>query len=168
MKQYEIIRMFVPPNKIINDNSGQTYKIKMGKMNFLANKARNILDGIDPDNLGFVPVSPEIVRKCINSSNKPTSLVFEIWKCQRTFDLFNYNTTFKPIIDVCTNYGYWEDDNWKKIFPAILSGGDYSVWNERAIRFENDGLPDDIKRKFWEEHNVPLNCIFIRVIATIM
>jgi len=159
----EIFRMIIPGNKVINDNSNNNYRAHMGKLKYLTSKTEQMLDGdlCGPGN--FIVPPKEEIQKYIK--NGKYSLTLEVWKCQQRFDLLNYSMTFKPIIDVFSAREYWEDDNWKYFIKPIFNGGDYSVWKERAIRYEGDNLPDEITREWWESEMAdPRKDLFVRLI----
>lgn len=163
MNFIEVFRGIIPHNKLINDNYEQHYKIMTGKMQWLTNKAKHAVEGVKgPGN--FISPTKEEVASIINGDN--FGLILEHWKCQRKFDLANYEMTFKPIIDVFSNSGYWKDDAWRYLHPVVLEGGDYSVWDERALRYKGDGLPNNIKKSWWTDLGAnPNKDSFIRVIA---
>ena len=160
----EVARLFVPASKLINDNYGQHYRTQMGKAKWLKTQASLLVEGsIAP--CGFKLPPKEYVRS-LTKDGTAFKLILEHWKCQQTFDLANYEMTFKPVIDVYSEAGYWKDDAWKYAWPVTFNGGDYSVWRQRAVRFEDDGLPDDIKRDWWEANGCdPKTYSFIRVIV---
>lgn len=163
IKGIEIFRSVIPANKLINDNSGQHYRILTGKSKWLTNKAVRAIEGeVGPG--GFVTPSIQEVQSVI--AGDQFSIIAEHWKCQRSFDLANYEMTFKSIIDVFSKMGYWTDDAWKYLSPFVFSGGDSTIWRERAIRKEADGLPDKLDKHWWiQEDAVPKTDSFIRIIA---
>ena len=146
----EIFRMLVPNNKLINDNSNNNYRSHIGKLKYLTNEAEKaILDKYEVGPKFIVPAVKEI-KDYINEKGE-FALILEVWKCQQKFDVQNYSMTFKPIIDVFSHNKYWKDDCWKYCCPVIFNGGDFSVWKERAFRYEKDYLPDNIDGKWWEK-----------------
>lgn len=158
----EVFRSIIPADKLINDNSGQHYKTLMGKTKWLTNLTINNIEG---DRLieGFEVPSIQEVHEIIDPNS--FCLVLEHWKCQRRFDLANYESTFKPIIDVFSSRGYWTDDAWEFLRPVLFSGGDHKAWQD-AIRGEDDGLPEDIRKDWWTYHEAnPRQDSFIRIIA---
>lgn len=160
----EVFRYIIPHNKIINDNSGQHYKTLQGKTKWLVNLATNAIEGFKEMPGGFMIPSKEEVQQVIDKDR--FSLVLEHWKCQRRFDLANYEMTYKPIIDVFSYMGYWNDDAWKYLSPVIFSGGDHSVWDERSIRYKGDNLPDSISKEWWlDNESDPIKDSFIRILA---
>lgn len=160
----EIGRYIVPSNKIINNNHGQHYRILQGKQKWIANQAALQIEGYEGI-CGFKVPSVEEIHS-FTENGESFTLIFEIWKCQQTFDLPNYNATFKYMIDMLTTSGYFKDDSWKYSYPVMVNGGDYSVWEERAIRFENDGLPDNLRKDWWLENGLdPKKDTLIRIIV---
>ena len=143
----EIIRMFVPACKLINDNSAQNYKSKMGKFKWLMNQTSLLVEGIEGP-FGFKIPTPEEIWKLSNNGQK-FGLILEHWKLQRAFDLTNYGSSYKYLIDILTSNNYWLDDNHRVCNPVIFSGGDFSSWKEKAIRFSNDNLPENLTKEFW-------------------
>lgn len=163
IKGIEIFRAIIPANKLINDNSGQHYRIMAGKGKWLTNLATNAIDGIIelPDN--FKIPSVEKVNEIINPNR--FTLILEHWKCQRSFDLANYEMTFKHIIDVFSKRGYWKDDAWKYLNPLIFAGGDHSNWS-KATKGTLSNLSDDIRKEWWLNNNAnPTSDSLIRIIA---
>ena len=159
----EIFRAIIPANKLINANSGQHYKIKMGKNKWLQNQASLAIEGFEQ--IGGFKVPPaELVWNATENGTK-FKLILEHFKCQKSFDLANYESTYKYIIDTFTANKYFVDDCWKYAWPVVFNGGDYSVWKERAIRYENDGLPDEIKKDWWIANGAnPKTDSFIRIL----
>lgn len=162
MRGIEVFRSIIPSTKLINDNSGQHYKIIAGKSKWLSILTRDNIEGARLMD-GFRTPTREEVLAVIDPSE--FSLVLEHWKCQRSFDLANYESTFKPVIDIFSSEQYWIDDAWKYLNPVVFSGGDYSAWSN-AIRGEGDGLPDNIAKGWWLENDAdPGKDSLIRIIA---
>lgn len=163
----EVMRLFVPRKMIINDNSQGNYKQKMPKTKWLTSQAQLVVEGfVKPCDFKMPEV--EAVHKIVYKNEECRfKLILEHFKCQQTYDVSNYDQTFKYLIDVLTANGYWEDDNWKFAHPVVYTGGDYSVWKERAFRYEGDGLPENIKKDWWIENGMnPRGDSFVRVIVS--
>lgn len=161
----EIFRMIIPSNKMINDNVANNYRAHMGKLKYLTQMAKLMINGGYEGPCRFKVPSKEEVQKLITKDGR-YSLILEIWKNSQRFDVQNYSMTYKPLIDVFSSAGYWEDDNWKFLNPVIINGGDNKVWKERAYRYDGDNLPDDIGPKFWESEKYDAKDTLVRIIIT--
>ena len=171
MSYIELYRALIPENKIINDNSGQHYRIKMGKLTWLTNQFNRIRDDEaikDPynENINFKMPELEYIKNKI--ANKEFSLRCEIWRCtNRRFDPQNYATTFKAPIDLLVSNGYIPDDSWKYVNGITYVGGGSVVWN-RAIRYKDDNLPKEINADYWSKNiSNDFNDILIRILIEI-
>lgn len=162
----EILRMIIPGNKIINDNSNNNYRSHIGKLQYLTNITTKMVNHEIDGPCNFIVPTKEEIAPYINKDGR-YSLILEVWKCQQRFDVQNYSMTFKPLIDVLSHAGYWTDDYWKYLNPVIFNGGDFSVWKERAFRYPGDNLPYEIKRDWWQsEYADPLKDTLVRVIIS--
>ena len=169
MKQdrLEIMRFMIPTSKIIGDNSATHWKSHMGKLKWLSNKTRNIIEGFEEAPGNFQPPTADETKDFIDG--KPVKVIFEIWRYgNRAFDLYNYSKTSKAIIDSLTNLGYWEDDNWNYMRPVVVNGGGLSVWNEHIIAENSTGLPKDNSelKEWWKENNDDMKSTFMRLIIS--
>lgn len=144
----EVSRLLIGTKHLISNNSGQHYRVISPKLKRLHQRAYAQIVGEDSF---FTPPAPEEIKSLLNPKGE-FSLTLEQWRCQQTFDLANYETSFKSIIDTYTHQGYWKDDSWKYLYLVHFNGGDHSVW-DRAFRYEGDGLPDNIKAPWWESYN---------------
>ena len=172
MSYIELYRAVIPESKIINDNSGQHYKIKMGKLNWLTNQFNRIINGEafeDPYNeaLGFIMNDKDKIKKLIE--DKEFSLRCEIWRCtNRRFDPQNYATTFKASIDLLVSNEYIPDDSWKFVNGITYVGGGPTVWESRAVRYKGDNLPDELTPDYWNKNiSNSYNDILTRILIKI-
>lgn len=162
MATLEVLRIMVPVNKIIGDNTQGHYRVHMAKLQFLSSLTRAAIareyiapGGFEVPEIGSLPIMPDGRFR----------LSFELWKLRSTaFDLANYSKTFKASVDVFTNLGYWEDDNFNFANQVTVSGGSPKFWGN-AFRYENDGLPDIIDKNWWEENGNKTDAL-IRIIIS--
>ena len=160
----ELLRLVIPESKIVNNNHGQHYRVLQGKQKWIGNQSLLQIEGFEGPG-GFKTPSIE-ESNLITQNGKKFDLILEVWKCQRSFDPHNYNATAKYMIDALTSSGYFEDDSWKYVNSLTIVGGDYSVWKERPFRYINDGLPESIARKWWDDNGYdPIKDTLIRLIA---
>lgn len=161
----EVYRDFVPSSKILDDNKGQHYKTMQGKMKHLSNQTRLMIEGFKKGPGNFkIPDKKKIIEI---TKEKPFAVLFELWKVvDLKFDVQNYMKTFKAPVDVFSNEGYWEDDNWSIFSPIILNGGSRTVWPERALRYEGDNLPDELTYEWWRDQGAETYDTMIRIIIT--
>ncbi len=176
----ELYRAIVPVNHIINDNHGQHYKVHMGNIEYLTEQFESILRGerevsqgrgrrniVEPYSGpgGFGIPDLDAVKKAIDFS-QPRIIRCEVWKPRNLrFDPQNYAKTFKAPIDMLTKYGYIPDDSWRYVKGIMYYGGGPSVWADRAVRFENDGLPGELTLDWWDTVATDPNDILIRIIV---
>lgn len=162
----ELYRAIIPASKIINDNHGQHYRVHMGNLNWLTNQFNRIKNN-EVETIGsFVMPSVESIKS--KTENKIISIRCEVWRCRNTlFDPQNYAKTFKAPIDLLVHNGYFEDDNWKFVNGITYVGGGASAWQQRAIRFKNDGLPNEITPDWWKQYSDDYNDIMIRILIDI-
>lgn len=164
MEYIELYRAIIPENKIINDNNGQHYRIKMGKLDWLTNQFNRILNEETDEgaNFSFKSIDLESLKKKVEN---PFSIRCEIWRCcNRRFDCQNYCTTFKAPIDLLVHNGYIPDDSWKFINSIEYSGGGYDAWS-RAVRYENDGLTENFLEELFVQKRMSQNDILIRILV---
>lgn len=172
----ELYRAVIPESKIINDNAGQHYKIKMGKLDWLTSQFNRIAN-CELESVGEF-TSPKIskVHEFLGISEDKTietdvdnyfKIRCEIWRCvNRRWDPQNYATTFKAPIDLLVSNGYIPDDSWQYVDGITYLGGGPKVWERRAFRYENDGLPDEFTPDWWKQNcSESFNDILIRVIV---
>lgn len=159
----ELYRAIIPRNKIINDNGGQHYRTMMGQINWLSSQFQGIFEGIELGPGNFKMPDIENVKSKLG---KTVKLRFEVWKCTNTlFDPHNYAKTFKAPLDLLVKNGYLEDDNWRIIESATYTGGGQDIWNKRAIRYNDDGLPDELTPDWWRDYTDDFYTIMIRILA---
>ena len=139
----ELYRAIIPANHIINDNHGQHYKIHMGNLEWLTRQFDRIKNNELEAPGNFQIPKQELVNNYLN--NSIFSIRCEVWRpLNRRFDPQNYAKTFKAPIDLLVSNDYLPDDNWKFVNGITYVGGGYDVWEQRAVRYENDGLPDSL------------------------
>lgn len=169
----ELYRAVVPFKKLINDNHDQHYKIHQGNLDFLTKQFNHLLNNIDddyvgPDNFKIPDIS--YVKEYLNNDknkNRYIKIRCEIWKPRNIrFDPQNYAKTFKAPIDLLVSNGFLTDDSWKFVDQISYCGGGPEVWEHRAFRYKNDGLPKskDDMLNWWNLHNWDLNDPLIRII----
>lgn len=182
MSQIELYRAIIPANRIINDNHGTHYKIHQANLEWLTLQFNSIKNGYKTIRTGRGRgAHDEIVEysapgnfcipdlKDIEANIKyPIKIRCEVWRpVNRRFDPQNYAKTFKAPIDLLVSNGYIQDDNWKFVDGITYVGGGPEVWNERATRFDNDGLPNfDNFIDWWNKYSENYGDILIRVIIT--
>jgi hypothetical protein len=163
LNEIELIRMFVPGKKILNDNRGEHYKIHTSKMQWFTNQTELMVEGSILGPCNFKCPDIKFVNNLIDAKN--FGLRLEHWKCQHKFDLCNYEKSFKAIIDILIKNEYLYDDCWKYCHPIIFEGGDYSVWN-RAFRYDKDNLPNRLTKSLWYDNGMdPKQDAILRIIA---
>lgn len=174
----ELYRCIVPSSVIINDNHGTHYRVHQNCMLWLNNQFYEIYNGIKTisKNRGKEKIQEKCtgpggfkmpdVNKIKNFINNETiSIRCEVWKCNnRIFDPQNYAKNFKVPIDLLTHNEYLIDDNWKFIDGITYCGGGINVWNKRAFRYENDGLPDNLNLEWWGENGGEDSDIMLRIL----
>lgn len=160
----EVYRDFIPSSRILDDNKGQHYKTMQGKMQYLSNQTRLMIESFKEGPGGFKIPEKNIITQITN--NKPFAVLFELWKvADLKFDVQNYMKTFKAPVDVFSNEGYWEDDNWSVFSPIILNGGSRRVWH-KALRYKGDNLPEDLTYKWWKNEGAEVYDTMIRIIIS--
>lgn len=182
----ELYRAIIPANKVINDNHGQHYRIHQTNLEWLTWQFKSIIDGFyektegrgkeakkvkeEYETIGQFHI-PEIedVHEYIKnkelSNEKFISIRCEVWKPRNIrFDPQNYAKTFKAPIDLLVSNGYILDDSWKYVDGITYCGGGPEVW-ERAIRYEGDGLPEELTPMWWKENcSESYNDILVRIL----
>lgn len=179
----ELYRAIVPANRIINDNHGQHYRIHMGNIEWLTRQFNEILEGERITTTGrgrgtqivaepyygpgkFLIPNVKEVHKFIDQNI--FSIRCEVWRCvNRRFDPQNYAKTFKAPIDLLVTNSFIPDDSWKCVNGITYVGGGSEVWKDRAVRFENDGLPDQLTPDWWNQYSEDYNDILIRVLVEV-
>lgn len=160
----EVYRDFIRSSKVLDDNKGQHYKTMQGKMQYLSNQTRLMIEGFKEGPGNFKIPDKKIITKI--TENKPFAVFFELWKVvDLKFDVQNYMKTFKAPVDVFSNEGYWEDDNWTLFSPVILNGGSRNVW-DRAYRYDNDNLPDELSYEWWKNEGAETYDTMIRILIS--
>lgn len=171
----ELYRAIVPANRIINDNHGQHYRIHQGNLQFLTNQFNEIAAGmkrcvegehhtVAPWNF-HMPSLKEVQE--FLKGKEFVSIRCEVWRCRNIrFDPQNYAKTFKAPLDLLVSKGYIEDDSWKFVEGITYCGGGESVYGKRAIRFKDDGLPDDMSPDEWMKWSDNYNDILIRILIS--
>lgn len=185
----EMYRAVIPANKVINDNHGQHYRTIQGNQEWLGEQIQALMQGFwmvpkgrganrhvekmhYPPPSGFSFPEVESVKRWfegkINQKTgepEPVVLRHEVWKLgNRRFDPHNYAHTFKTPLDVLVHKGFVPDDSWKYILRTEFSGGGYAVWG-RAMRYENDGLPDGFTLDWWRSIGAENNDILARTLV---
>lgn len=160
----ELYRAIIPVNHIINDNHGQHYRIHMGNLEWLTSQFNRILnDELDTPGLFKIPLKDYVNDYLDNSI---FSLRCEVWRpTNRRFDPQNYAKTFKAPIDLLVSNEYLPDDSWKFVNGITYVGGGFEVWKDRAFRYENDGLPDDLTIDWWNNYSDNYGDILIRILV---
>lgn len=181
-KFIELYRCVVPAANIINDNHGQHYRIHQGNLTWLTNQFNEILAG-ERDTIvgygrgakhvtekvtgpcGFLIPNKDIVHSIL-SKYESFELRCEVWRPRElTFDPQNYAKTFKAPIDLLVSNKYLTDDSWKFSAGIKYCGGGPSVWERRAWRYENDGLPNELTPEWWYTIAQDYGDIFLRILA---
>lgn len=158
----ELYRAMIPANHIINDNHGQHYRIHQGNLTWIKNQFNRIFEKLEETPGNFKMPNIEDVLPHLGET---ISIRCEVLRCTNTlFDPHNYAKTFKTPIDLLVKNGYIKDDNWKYINGITYSGGGGNVWKSRAVRLENDGLPDEITPDWWQQYTDNYGDILIRVL----
>lgn len=182
MSVCELYRSVIPANKVINDNHGQHYRSIQGNQQWLLEQFEAMQQGYwelyrgrgANRHLERVPYQPpcgfEFPQKDDVVSlfgSEPVVLHHEVWKLgSRRFDPHNYAHTFKAPLDALVQKGYLQDDSWKFVLRTEFTGGGYEVWKERAVRYENDGLPDEFTLNWWKDTlKAEANDIFVRTLV---
>ena len=148
-KYIELYRDMIPASKLINDNANQHYRIHMGILSYHEDHFNEMLNKIitGPGNFNIPDLNT--VSQVINF-DKEIDLRFELWKLKNIrFDYMNYSKTFKSPLDMLVKSGYLPDDNWKIVSNINYTGGGRDAWKERAFRYENDGLPEELTTEWW-------------------
>jgi hypothetical protein len=159
----ELYRAMVPAAKLINDNHSQHYRTMMGQIEWLGYQFDNIFKGVEVGPGNFTIPDVNVAKAELGDL---MSLRCEVWRCRNLpFDPHNYAKTFKASIDLLVKNGYIPDDNWKVICGSTYIGGGRDVWHDRAVRYQNDGLPDDLSPEWWHKYSGDYNDLLIRVIA---
>lgn len=157
----EIYRQMIPTNKMMTENNKVNYRVHQGKLAYLDSRTKNLISGFEKGIGGFVVPDKEKIKQI--TDNVPFKMILEIWKFKNIlFDVQNYAKSYKAQIDVFTSMGYLNDDNWKNIYPIIMVGGGRDAW-DRAYRYKNDGLPDELTSEWWKDHG-NLNDSLLRII----
>lgn len=185
----ELYRAFVPKAKILNDNSGQHYRIMMGKTQWLENQFEAFLN--EDDSMGSIVggMYPKDSKEVYSlTEGHDIILRTEIWRpVNRRFDVQNYEKTTKAPIDLLNKNGYFEDDNWNYIDSAQYGGGGERAWRRsyrtRNVNYEDepkyihpdglyeimaDGLPKDMNVNWWKEYSDDYGDIFIRILIQVL
>ena len=183
----ELYRALIPANKVINDNHGTNFRVHQNNIEWLSEQYTWIKDGFYLKTVGrgrgakkvkenyrapgdFLIPSMDKVKEYLEKKKKETGeeylkIYCEVWKPRNIrFDPQNYAKTFKAPIDLLVHDEYFPDDSWKYIDMISYYGGGPEVWNRRAFRYENDGLPTDLTPDWWLEQTDDYNDILIRVI----
>lgn len=147
----ELYRAVIPANKLLNENHGQHYRIQMGKQAFLQNQFEDLFEGRTIGIGSFKMPDPKEISKLIGDND--FVVIMEAWRPKNySFDPLNYTRTYKVPLDLLIKNGYAVDDNWKYISSYNATGGGGSVWPERAFRYEDDGLPDELTLDWWMDN----------------
>lgn len=159
----ELYRAMIPANHIINDNHNQHYKIHMGNLDWLTKQFNRIRNDELCAPGDFKIPEKNLVNNYLN--NNIFSIRCEVWRpLNRRFDPQNYAKTFKAPIDLLVSNGYLPDDNWKFVNGITYAGGGYDAWKQRAVRYENDGLPKNLDIEWWKQYSADFNDILIRIL----
>lgn len=158
----ELYRCIIPASKLINDNVGTHYKAHQGKIDWLTHQFIEILNGETKTPGDFRIPDLEKVKSQLGET---VHIRCEVWRCTNIlFDPQNYAKTFKAPIDLLVKRGFIPDDNWKFVDGIMYCGGGYDAWSKRAIRYEGDGLPEQLDPKtWWKQHSDDYNDVMIRV-----
>lgn len=157
----ELYRAIVPTSKIINENWGQTYRARQGKMEWLSRQCERIMsnEALDNENCHF------IMPAVFNEPIEKFRVICQIFRFgNRDFDPQNYATMFKPIIDKLVSHNYLLNDSFKNVRSVTYEGGGHEQWKERAVRFPNDGLPDELTYEWWLANVETKTDVLLRVI----
>lgn len=123
----KIFEIFIPNSYILNDNVKNDYRSNMGKMQWLDKQTRMAIDNAEldyPENCKLVAWAEK--KKNMNINPSHFGLIVNHIKINprvNHFDLFNYERSMKPCIDVFTSFKYWDDDNCNVCNPVIMVGG---------------------------------------------
>lgn len=158
----ELYRAIIPENFLINDNHSQHYRVHQKKLELLTQQYKRIKHLQEKTPGDFV--IPDASSVC-EIYNKIITIRCEVWRCvNREFDPQNYTKVFKAPIDLLSSDGYFKNDSWKYVNGILYVGGGREVWKDRAFRYHNDGLPEELTPEWWKKHSQNYNDILIRVI----
>lgn len=158
----ELYRAMIPRRNLINDNHGTHYNNHMGNLKQLSNQFNRILnhEEFDKENVEFYIPSLDDLKDI----KYPIGIRCEVWRCRNNkFDPQNYAKTFKAPIDLLVTNGYIQDDHWRFIKGITYSGGGPDVWKERAFRYKDDKLPEDMYPDWWNKYSDDYGDILIRI-----
>ena len=152
-----VFEIFVPNPYVLNDNNKNDYRSNMGKMKWLDDQTKlgveNCIKGY-PECAKLLCWVEKLENIDIDKENFGL-IINHIKIGGRYFDLFNYERTMKPCIDVLTSSGYWRDDNFIYCNPVLMIGGSSVL----GIKDTFGILPDDFKSqkgiKEYFQRNIP-------------
>jgi len=152
----ELYRAFIPNGKIINANGEAHYKIRQGKFEWLGKQYNRIKSGEAFFNETTEEFKlPDANEVSLFIGDSEIELKCEIIKFgNKTFDPPNYADTFKAPIDKLVGDGFLKDDSLKIIRSYTYVGIGTDTWN-RATRYENDGLPNELTNEWWQNYLEP-------------